>query len=123
VSYNLKTEKKNDVLWVTATGPRSLETILAMSKDILAACEEEKVTKVLIDVRELEGRLSTMEAYAIPEQYFPKMRDRSVITRAALVDLKEFEHSDRFFENVAANRGFSLLIFSDPDEAVEWLKR
>ena len=51
------------------------------------------------------------------------MRDRSLITRTAIVDLKEFEDSYRFFEDVAVNRGFSVHIFSDPDEAFEWLKR
>ncbi|MDB4444042.1 hypothetical protein N9174_01735 [bacterium] len=123
MSYDLTIEKKGDVLWVTATGTRSLETVLAMSKDILAACVEEKVTKVLTDVRGLEGRLSTLDAYKLADQHFPKIQDRSVVTHNALVDLKEFEHNYRFFEDVAVNRGFTLRIFSDPDEAVEWLKK
>jgi hypothetical protein len=120
--YDLTIEEKDDVLWVTATGTRSTETILAMSKDILAACAEKKVKKVLIDVRAMEGRLRIMEAYDIVNQSFVKMRDRRVITQAALVDLKEFEHDYRFFENVAVNRYFNLRIFSELDEAVKWLK-
>jgi len=123
MSYDLTIEKKDDVLWSTATGTRSLETVLAMSKDILAACTEKKVAKVLIDVRKLEGRLGTIEAYEIVNRHFPKIQDRSVITHCAIVDLKEFEHSYRFFEDVAVNRGFTLRIFSEPDEALEWLKR
>ncbi|MBW1743590.1 MAG: hypothetical protein JRJ47_09215 [Deltaproteobacteria bacterium] len=107
----MKVEKKDNVLWVTATGTRTLETVLAMSKDILAACREKKVTKALIDVRGLEGRLRMIEAYQIPDKHFPKMRDRSVITRAALVDLKEFEDSYKFFEQVAVNRGVGRDIF------------
>lgn len=121
--YDLTIEKKGDFLWVTATGTRSLETVLAMSKDIFAACAKNKVSKVLIDVRPLEGRLKTMEAYEVSDQHFPKIQDRRVITRAALVDLGEFDHSYRFFENVAVNRGFILRIFSDPDKAVDWLNR
>jgi hypothetical protein len=123
MSYDLTIEKKDDILWVIATGTRSIETILAMSKDILAACVEKKVTKVLIDVRELEGRLSTTGAYEIPSQYFTKMRNRSVITHNAIVDQKDFQDSYRFFENVAVNRGFMLRIFSDPVEAADWLKK
>lgn len=121
-AYDLTIDKEGDVLWVTARGRRSLETVLAMSKDILAACAEKKAKRALIDVRTLEGRLATMEAFDIVEQHFPKLRDRSAITRAAIVDLKEFEGSYRFFEDVAVNRGFALRIFSDPDKAVEWLK-
>jgi hypothetical protein len=121
--YNLTIEKKRNVLWVTATGTRSLATVLAMSRDILAACVEYKVTKVLTDVRTLGERLSTIEAYKIVDQHFPTIRDRSVITHCAILDLKEFEDSYSFFEDLAVNRDFNLRIFSDPDEAVEWLQK
>ncbi len=122
MSYALTIEKKDDVLWVTATGTRSLETVLAMSKDILAACVEKRVKKVLTDVRGLEGRLSTLDAYEIPDQHYPQMQDRSVITHNAVVDLEEFEDSYRFYENVALNRGFNVRLFSDPNKAMAWLK-
>lgn len=122
MSHNLTMEEKDDVLWVTATGTRSLKTVLATSKDILTACAEKKVKKVLLDVRALEGRLSIVEKYEIPSQHFPRMRDRSVITHMTIVDLKEFRDGNEFFENVAVNRGFMLRIFSDPDQAMAWLK-
>ena len=109
-------------MWVTATGTRSLETVLAMSKDILKVCVEKRVKKVLMDVRAMEGRLSTLDAYEIPDKHFPKMRDRSVITHLAIIDLKEYEGSYRFFETVAVNRGFMVRIFSDVDKALEWLR-
>jgi len=123
MSYNLTIEKKEDVLWVTSTGNRSLQTVLAMSKDILAACVEKKVKKVLIDVRALEGRLSTVDAYEIPDKHFPKMRDPNVITHCVIIDLKEFEHRYKFFEDVAVNRGFDLRIFSNTGEGLEWLAK
>jgi hypothetical protein len=122
MSHDLTIEEKGDVLCVTATGTRSMETVLAISKDILAACAEKGVKKVLIDVRKLEGRLHPMDAYKITAEHFPKMRDLSVITQNAIVDLEGFEHSYRFFENVAVNRGFNLRIFSGPDQAMAWLK-
>jgi len=124
MSYDLKIEKKDDFLWVTATGrERTLEIILAMERDILQACVENKVTLVLLDIRPLEGLREMMEAYDIPDKYFPKMKDPSVITRIVIVDRKESKRNNNFFENVAVNRGFNLRIFSDSDKAVEWLKR
>lgn len=123
MSYDLTIEKKEGVLWVTAKGNRSIQTVLSMSNDILAVCVEKKVKKVLADVRALKGRLSTIEAYEIPSKHFPKMRDRNVITHNAIVDLKEFEHNYKFFENVAVNRGFNIRIFSNPNEAFEWLSK
>ena len=123
MSFELSTEKKGDVLWVTATGARSLQTVLAMAKDILAACVENKVKKVLTDVRALEGRLGVLDGYEIVKKHFPKMKDPSVISQIAIVDLKEFSGSFKFFEDVAVNRGFRVRIFSDIEEAIDWLQR
>jgi hypothetical protein len=122
MAYDLRIEVESDVLWVTATGTRSPQTILAMSQDIFAACLEKNLKKVLIDVLALKGRLSIMDAYDIPTKHFSEIRDRNVISRRAIVDLKEFEDSYRFFENVAVNRRFVLRIFSDTNEAIAWLK-
>ena len=123
MSYKLTIEKKEDILWVTATGTRTVQTILAMSKDILAACIEKKVKKVLIDVRAMEGHLSVLEAFDISDIHFPKMRNPNEITHNAIVDLKEYKESYRFFETVAINRGFRLRIFLEPGLAKDWLKK
>lgn len=123
MSYDLKIDKKKDMLWITATGNRTLETVLAITRDCVAACITNKTTKLLIDVCKLEGRLKTLDAYNVADQYFPKIEDLNIITQCAIIDLKEFEESYRFFENVAVNRGFNLRIFSDPDEAIAWLKK
>jgi hypothetical protein len=93
-----------------------------MSKEILVACADKNVKKVLIDVRALEGRLSITNTYHLADKQFPKMRDRSVITHNALVDLKEFKDSYKFLEIVAANRGYMFRIFLDTDQAMVWLK-
>ena len=113
--------KEQDVLHVEATGTRNLEAVLAAAKEIMEACTKHGTSEVLIDVRKLEGRLGTLDAYDLPTKYFPKLRDEGVLTKAAIVDLKEFENSYRFLETVAANRGYNLRIFGDIDEAMKWL--
>ena len=123
MTYDLVFEIKDNFFWVTATGTRSLKSVLAITKEILAACTEHEISKVLIDVRALEGRLSTASAFTIPTRHFPKFRDRSLINHVAIIDLKGFELSHRFFEKAAASRGFKLRIFSDPDKAVFWLNK
>jgi len=123
MAYDLEIEAKDGILLVKATGTRSYQTILSISQDVLKACLEKKLKKVLIDVLDLEGRLGTLEAFEITDKYFPKIRNRSVITHCALVDLKEFEPKYKFFENLAVNRGFLLRIFSDRDQAMAWLKK
>jgi hypothetical protein len=67
VSYQLSTEVEGDILLVHATGMRTRQTVSAMALEILEACLEKMTPKVLVDVRRLEGRLSTVDAYEVPE--------------------------------------------------------
>lgn len=117
----LEYEEKGGILHVCAIGKRTREAIIRFVPDIYAACAEKKLSKVLLDIRGLEGRLPIREDYDIPSRFFPTVRNLNVINRAALVDLKEFERDDAFFETVAVNRGFNLRIFSNSDEALQWL--
>jgi hypothetical protein len=64
-----------------------------------------------------------LEAFTIPDRHFPELRYQDVLTRCAVIDLKEYEDRARFFENVAVNRGFLIHFFIHPEEAVEWLNR
>jgi len=122
MSYELTTEKHKDYLHVTASGTRSFQAVLAIVRDILSACVKEKVNMTLVDLRGLKGHFETLDAYSIPDQYFPKYQYRNVIARCAIIDLKEYENRVKFFENVAVNRGFFLRFFIDSESAVEWLK-
>ncbi len=123
MSYKLATEKKDGYLLAIASGLRSFETVLSLTKDVLSVCTKEKTNRVLMDLRALKGHLETLEAFKIPDHYFPKLRYQDVLTRCAVIDLKEYEERGRFFEDVAVNRGFFIRFFCDPGEAVEWLNR
>jgi hypothetical protein len=122
MSYKLKMKKVGDVLHVKAAGARTMETVMAMSKDIMEACARRSTPKALIDVRAMEGHLSTLDAYDIPKSFFETIRDRTVLQKSAIVDLKENEDQYTFLENVARNLGYMLRFFSDADEALQWLQ-
>jgi hypothetical protein len=122
MSYELTTTKEGNLLHVKALGTRTFENVVSIIKDILQTCAEQGTHKVLVDVRALEGRLSIADAFEIPTSIFPQMRDRTILQKGAIVDLKEFEKGYKFFENVAVNRGFNIRIFPDIDEAIAWLK-
>ena len=99
-----------------------METVVAMSKDIMEACARRKTPKALINVRAMEGHLSTLDAYDIPKSFFETIRDRTVLQKSAIVDLKENKDRYAFLEHVATNLGYLLRFFSDADEALQWLQ-
>jgi NMD protein affecting ribosome stability and mRNA decay len=122
MNYNLKIESIGDYLLFTATGTRSIDSVVSITKDVLAACAKEKVKKALVDVRAMVGHLTTMEAYDLSDHQFPVMRDRSVLVSVVVVDRKENEARYRFLETVAVNRGFSIRYCNNLQEGAELLK-
>ncbi|UCH15763.1 MAG: hypothetical protein JSV22_07295 [Bacteroidales bacterium] len=123
MSYELTYKKKKDILFVKVKGMRSFKTIISVIKDIQQICIKQKTSKVLIDVQELEGHLKTMEAYELPALVFPKIRDKNIFEKSAIVDREESYPYYSFFENVSVNRGFNLRIFTNIDDAAEWLRK
>lgn len=122
LSYDLVTEKKDGYLLITVSGIRSFESVLSISEDILSACKKENIGKVLLDIRALKGRLEMFEAYTIPDQHFPRLKDMDALERCAIIDHEEAKKRFSFFENVAVNRGFFLRFFTSLDAANEWLR-
>ncbi len=120
--FVIKTEIKGDIVYVEATGKRDLETVLGITKRTIEICEEKNIQKALVDVRKLEGKLRTSDSFSVPAEHFEKLRYRSVLQQAAVVDLKENIEAYSFFENVAVNRGYRLKFFNSVEEALEWLK-
>ena len=121
MSYELTMTQEDDYLHVEAVGTRTFESVVAITLEIAQVCIRENTTHVLVDVRGLEGRLGTLEAFEIPTDVFAEVKDRSMIYKCAVVDLEEFEESYRFFEDVAVNRAYNLRIFSQTRDAVTWL--
>ena len=122
MSYDLKMTCKSGFLHAEVTGIRSVDTIVDAARRIIEECSTAMTSKVLVDVRQLQGRLDTLEAYQIPAETFEDLRRPGVIKAAAIVDHPEYLDRGRFFETVAQNRGFNLRIFGDVDEAVQWIE-
>jgi len=116
-------ETKNCFLKATATGTRSLQTVIDISKDLFAACADKKIKKVLVDIVSLDGHLSVMESFEFHTRHFPNIRNRNIINKCAILDRKDNRQEYQIFETIAVNRGYTLNIFSDFNEAVAWLNR
>ena len=121
MAYHLSATKERNILWVRLTGARTREAVWTASREIVEACEREGTPKVLLDVREFEGRLASLDDYELPAKRFPELR--GIVRAVAIVDTPE--NLDRFalFVDVAQSLGFNLRAFGDINRATKWLKR
>jgi len=121
LSFKLKMQKQKDVLYVKVEGDRNFKTLVTIAERIIEACRENNTCRALIDVRAMEGGLSTWETFRLVTSCFSRLRNWHVLRKAAIVDREEKRPRYTFLETVADNRGYNLRVFEDTAEADNWL--
>ena len=121
MSYQITMKKKGDILHALIKDTRTRQTVLAAAEEILQACTEKKCPKLLVDVREMEGRLSIIDAYQLAATDFTQFRGKG-IKQMAIVDWPMSGGRRWFLETVMQNRGYHIQMFEDADEAMGWLQ-
>jgi hypothetical protein len=121
VSYQLSLENKEEYLHAHVRGTRTRESVITLARGLLEACIEMKHSKLIVDVKEFEGRLSPFDIYSFVTEEIPKLRGKG-LNKAAIVDNTAPRVGRWFFETVARNRGYyNLQMFEDLGSAHEWL--
>ena len=87
---------------------------------MVEACSRFKLSRALLDCRKMTGEIQILESFRVA-QYGGKMR--GLLSKTALVGRQDQMLSDNFVENVAVNRGVNLKIFTDIEEAINWLEQ
>jgi len=85
---------------------------------MVEACSQLQLSKALLDCRNMTGEIQILESFMVAK-YGGKMR--YFLSKTALVGREDQMLPDNFVENVAANRGINLKIFTDLEEAISWL--
>lgn len=121
MAIHYETTIQDDLLRVKAWGfDESPEDTAEYSLALLNIAIEHQTRFVLSDERELEYRLSVLDTYQHAEML------ANVVPRIASVAIvchsQDYQGAE-FFENVVVNRGLTLKIFTDLDEAEAWLMR
>jgi hypothetical protein len=117
--YKMEAKLEDGVLHVRVAGQypyAKLEEPGNIFQRYIEACCVCQCNKVLIDSRELQARFSTI-------QLFRAGKDAVSLTAAGIwvAMLTRPDLHDPFFEDVVANRGGRIGIFTDMDTARAWL--
>jgi len=112
---------EDGVLYVSVSGEFPKERLHKgenLFKPLADACETYGCDKALIDARGLQVNMGTLGLLQAGE-------DVAAMTRSGLhvAILSREDMIDRFFEDVALNRGGVVRVFTELESAREWLKR
>lgn len=119
--FGLIIELKDDHLAARASGGRTRESVSTLTLQVFEAAVANQHSRVLVDVRGLKGRLSTLDSYLVVTEVFQKLRGRGLL-KAAVLDSKDPGLRIRFIETVALNRGFNFRVFTSQSKALAWLR-
>ena len=117
---NFRIYQEGDIIRVVVTGVFSLGLAKQVVDAAIRVCEESHLVRALVDIRPMQGDLATLDRYEAGT-YGAKVIPRAVAV--AMLARQDQISPDSFFENVLVNRGVNLRVFSDPEEAIEWLRQ
>ena len=108
---------KGDYLMIEVTGTYTFKALIATIHEVAEHCRQEKLGKVLIDLRSVSGRPSNFERYQFGLEIV-KVWGREI--RAAIV--APVGMGTRMTENTAVNRGAQMKVTTSMEEALGWLE-
>ena len=119
-TYHISMKIEEEYMMACASGSRTRGVVASLVTEIAQATIEHQKGKVLVDVRELEGRLGVFDSYYLVTKDFQRLRGKGIL-KAAIVDRPLPKMRDWFLETVSQNRGFNLKIFENQETALVWL--
>jgi len=118
LSTTLDPERRIFTLRVTGVYRRPDDGLTAQ-RYVIDSFAEHGFRRILLDVRAAEIRSGTLQTYDTAKSHPDLMDELRKFKFAALY--AEISPDERFFEDAAVNRGLSVRVFDDHDEAIRWL--
>ncbi len=122
MEWELIVHKEGKYIEIVTQGVADYGSSLNMAKFITETMRKNRITKVLIDHRKITGISgNTIEIYNRPKT----LRLIGLILGVKIAEIIKPEHIEhfRFFETVCKNQGFTMSIFQEKIEALNWLLR
>ncbi len=116
--YQISSSVNDGILEIIMTGKSTNAEHDKILKEVIALIDASSAKNMLVDIRNLMGRLSITETYERVRNYPSHIYS----THIALVDIPENSDYQSFHETTAINAGMKLKIFTDIDAAKAWLK-
>ena len=110
---------KDGYLYVEISGAFDRFRTKELMRQVFQSAQSQSFSRILVDIRNMAGPIPTMARFEMAR--FLATEQKAVL-RVAVLKLPEQVPDDRFFENVAGNRGLSAKVTTDLEIAFEWLK-
>jgi hypothetical protein len=115
----IQIEPKEGHLHVEVSGVFDQARAKEFIRQILNACQGHELRKILVDIRKIKGQIPNLARFKLAEFL---TAEETVLVQMAVFKSEGQVPDDRFFENVAVNRGVMVKVSNDLKEVVKWLE-
>ena len=126
MSLSQEIEIHHDYIVVVLRGQFSIQEALALAKEMFETGSQQKVTKVLVDIRQMTGIPNTSERFIygtfLAEEGLRQRGQGNAIMRMAYLGYAPTLDPTHFGEYVVNNRGAIVKSVFDEQEAWAWLE-
>jgi hypothetical protein len=116
----LAMEQRADCLHVRTSGVRSRQTVKEMTISVFRAAVDKRLSKILIDVRELYGYFGFTDIHFLVREVMQDLIGKGV-EQVAVIDVKRTVGMDWFLETLAQSSGLNIRVFDEEEPARQWL--
>ncbi|MFA5204344.1 MAG: hypothetical protein WC708_08060 [Lentisphaeria bacterium] len=116
--WTFKQLAEQQVLLITVTGAFALADSERLVNDIRNTRADLEKVHILTDFRGADLKLETVDIFECPKAYQQLAKGRH--TRVAML-FKIIRDETLFYENVCRNLGYDVSVFTDYDQAMQWL--
>jgi hypothetical protein len=119
--FILTMEEKSNYLSVYASGMRSRENVNNLTLKVFNMALEKHLSKILIDVRKLEGYFGYLDIFVFAKDVLKDLRGKGV-DQVAVIDIHRTTRQDWFLEPVARLHELNIRVFIEEESAIKWLE-
>lgn len=119
MSLKYKITVKPSYLHVTFTGAFTINDAKHAFQEIFSSTTQHRLSKVLVDIRSLEGDMTTTERFELGE--YIAQENCKYALQIGVLGVGSLVEPERFGELVARNRGANLKVVTDLQEILKWL--
>jgi phosphoribosylpyrophosphate synthetase len=119
--FILTMEEKPNYLSVRTSGIRCRENVNNLAIKVFNTALEKHISKILIDIRKLEGYFGYMDIIVFAKDVLKDLRGKGV-DQVAIIDIHTTTRQDWFLEPVARLHEINIRVFTEEESALTWLE-
>lgn len=118
--YHISLSEEEDYIHIKVEGKITIDVAASFSVDASVLGQEKGISNFLFDVREAWNASTHIENYKFANQEMRNLMLDPNVNSAVLVNKDDRSHD--FIPVVVNNAGYSIRLFTELSEALEWLR-